>query len=373
MVLSKKHEKILEILKANPFIQQKKLSEIIGLSRSATANLISQLIDEGYLLGKAYVINESRNELIICVGGANIDSKMILENNVKLYTSNPVSEEVSVGGIARNIAENLGRLGRKVSLMSIIGNDENGRFLFSQSTPFMIMNHTQIIVNERTGRYTAVIQKDGELIVGLADMSICKRMDANWIDFNRSHLLSAKFVVADTNIMQSAFEQLITISKETGMRLIICGVTAAKMSRIPSNIQGVYLVIANVSESQAYLKTNETDLYNIVKLWLKKGVSNVIVTSSTSAVGYGHQNEIRVDKPSKTYKITDINRTSDRFASGFLYGLSKDLSFEESLEYGKLTALLANQLGDTIRKDLSSQFIEKELEKYRTKEKKDPS
>lgn len=365
MILSQKHEKILEILKVNPFIQQKELAEMIGLSRSATANLLSQLVEEGFLLGKAYVINETRNELIVCVGGANVDSKLILENKVQLYTSNPAQEAVSVGGVARNIAESLGRLGRKVSLLSLIGNDEDGRLIFTQSSPFMLMNNTRMVHGERTGRYTAVIQKNGELIVGLANMNICEKMDAHWIDLNRSHLISAKFIVADTNITKSAFEQLITISKETGLRLVICGVSSPKMKRVPSDIRKVFLAIFNLDESQAYLKTDETDLNKIVNMWLQKGVENVIVTNSTNGIGYGHQNEVKVIDTFKAKKVTDVTGAGDSFASGVLYGLSKDLSFEESIDYGKLVSLLTVQTKDSVRKDLSSKLIEKEMEKLR--------
>lgn len=365
MVLSQKHEKILEILKVNPFIQQKELAEIIGLSRPATANLLSQLVEEGFLLGKAYIVNESRYELIVCVGGANVDCKLTLEEKVQLHTSNPVVEVVSVGGVVRNIAENLGRLGRKVSLMSIIGNDEDGRLLSEQSSPFMSMNNTLMVHDERTGRYTAVIQKDGDLIIGLANMSICEKMDNNWIDINRSHLVSAKFVVTDTNITKSAFEQLLTIAKESQIHLIICGVSAPKTSRIPDDISGVYLVIFNLDESQAYLKTEETDLKKIINLWFEKGVKNVIVTNSTKGIGYGHQGKIKIVEPHRAKKVVDVTGAGDSFTSGVIYGLSKDLPFEEAIEYGKLISLLTVQTSDSVRKDLSSKLIEREMENIR--------
>ena len=38
-------------------------------------------------------------------------------------TSNPVKSTKSIGGVARNIAENLGRLGENVTFLTAAGND----------------------------------------------------------------------------------------------------------------------------------------------------------------------------------------------------------------------------------------------------------
>lgn len=52
---------------------------------------------------------------IICIGGANLDRKFYAKFDITSETSNPVKSSTSVGGVARNIAENLGRLGKKSS------------------------------------------------------------------------------------------------------------------------------------------------------------------------------------------------------------------------------------------------------------------
>jgi DNA-binding Lrp family transcriptional regulator len=69
--LNENEKKVLKVLKEDPYISQKSLADMLGLSRPAVANLISGLQDKGYILGKPYVLREER--YITCIGGANYD------------------------------------------------------------------------------------------------------------------------------------------------------------------------------------------------------------------------------------------------------------------------------------------------------------
>jgi pseudouridine kinase len=66
---------------------------------------------------------------VVCVGGATVDRIYRAQALLRLGTSNPVTSVRSFGGVARNVAESLGRLGTEVALVSAVGDDENGRAL----------------------------------------------------------------------------------------------------------------------------------------------------------------------------------------------------------------------------------------------------
>ena len=63
---------------------------------------------------------------IIVIGGANLDikAKSLAVNH--FGTSNPSRISTSPGGVARNIAHNLARLGASVGLITVIGDDHQG-------------------------------------------------------------------------------------------------------------------------------------------------------------------------------------------------------------------------------------------------------
>ena len=53
MTLSEKEAQLFNLIKTNPYFSQQELAEKMNLSRSTVANMISRLIEEKYLLGRA--------------------------------------------------------------------------------------------------------------------------------------------------------------------------------------------------------------------------------------------------------------------------------------------------------------------------------
>ena len=70
---------------------------------------------------------------ICVVGGANVDIFLSPYKKLKLRDSNPGQLRISCGGVGRNIAENLARLGNDVKLLTVLGNDGNAELIKSNA------------------------------------------------------------------------------------------------------------------------------------------------------------------------------------------------------------------------------------------------
>lgn len=68
-------------------------------------------------------------ENIIVAGGINIDIKGFPFAKAIPGDSNPGRVSNAAGGVGRNIAENLARLGTRVRLCGAVGEDTQGRFI----------------------------------------------------------------------------------------------------------------------------------------------------------------------------------------------------------------------------------------------------
>jgi len=66
------------------------------------------------------------SEYWLCVGGANVDVQGVTIARLLPGTSNPGHVQQAAGGVARNVAENLGWLGQEVQLFSLVGEDADG-------------------------------------------------------------------------------------------------------------------------------------------------------------------------------------------------------------------------------------------------------
>ena len=61
------------------------------------------------------------------IGAANVDIRGRSERKLIMGDSNPGTLYTTLGGVCRNICENLARLGSNVKLVTVVGDDENGR------------------------------------------------------------------------------------------------------------------------------------------------------------------------------------------------------------------------------------------------------
>jgi sugar/nucleoside kinase (ribokinase family) len=364
MNLNTNEKRVLNLLRKNPFISQKDLALEVDLSRPAVANIISSLQQKGYILGKPYLLREDK--YVTCIGGANFDVILRIEDTLIKGTSNPVHTSKSLGGVVRNVAENLARLGLKVSLMSLLGEDPYGQELLDKSNDLMETFACDALSHERTGTYYAVIDKKGDMSYGFADMHINRLMDRSWVLKHKKHLFMSEYMIVDLNVSKDAIEAIFEIKEETNIPLAIIGVSSPKMRHLPENIQGLDLLICNVDESQTYFNTSETDEITLCKHWLDKGVKNIIVTAGKKGAFYGNQEGVHYQKAHliDPKLIVDVTGAGDAFSSAVLYGIIKGESLEYSSKLGAVNASLTIQVPYAVNPNNSIKKIEKELKNY---------
>ena len=356
-------KKILAEIKRNPYISQLEMANKLDLSRSGIAGLISKLLKEGYILGRAYVLNEQKNQQIVCIGGANVDQKWLLQDVLHLHTSNPSSSESSYGGVVRNVAENLGRLGLPVTLLTILGQDPHGDELIDYSSPFMDVSRVTQIENETTGTYQAILQPDGDMIAGLANMHIMEKMDENWIKESVSVLKGARFIVADNNLPKETVSYLLGFSAREEKTLILVGVSSPKTKRLPSDLTGAAVALFNMDESQSYFETEEVDVVKLATMWIKAGCEQAVVTHSVYGVGYADNKGIKKwTAVQKAPSVVDATGAGDSFAAGVIYGLSKEIELGEAVKYGLTNSYYTVQTVESVRHNLTEERLEKEKE-----------
>ncbi|NEU30547.1 winged helix-turn-helix transcriptional regulator [bacterium LRH843] len=353
-------ELILGKIKDNPFISQQELSEIVGIPRTAIANVISELIKKEYVMGKAYVLNETSP--IICIGGANIDRKFYAKYEISNETSNPVKSSSSVGGVARNIAENLGRLGEEVVLISASGQDSAWEEIYNLSSPFMNLEHVTQLENSSTGSYTAVLDKNGDLSIAFADMDVYENITPELMIKKSNYLRRAKCIVVDLNCPSETIDYLCSFTSKYNIPIVIIPVSSPKMNRLPKTLNGVSWLIVNKDETETFMNikiNDEQDWENSVEKWLELGVKNVIVTNGSKGVMAGLENgKIQHFPAIETPMVVDVTGAGDSFCSGVIYSWLQKKDIDYIIQSGLINSHKTIMSKYTVRQELSKkQFM----------------
>ena len=363
--MSSKKDLLLALIRANPSISQQELAEQLQLSRSAVAGHIAGLIKDGRILGRAYVLPDAKP--VVCIGGANIDRKLRTLSALQMGTSNPVTQQESYGGVARNIAENLSRLGLPAQLLTAVGDDAAGKALLShaESTGIDVRGCLQM-VGEISGSYTALLDHQGEMLVALAHMELCEALDPVLLKNRQLSRSNATMVVADMNLPGESLQYLLDEARLSEIPLVFVAVSQPKMSRLPVSLAGLHLLILNQGELEQrcgrQLSTPEA-IANASFELQAQGVRHVIVTLGAQGVlltDATQQTGWRQMQASAT-GVTDVTGAGDAFAAGVCWSLhqdNEDLSL--ACQRGLTLANLTVQTGATVLPTLHPSIFHEE-------------
>ena len=84
-------------------------------------------------------------------------------------SSNPARMSTGSGGVARNVAENLARLGVPVALVSRVGDDDSGRELLAGLDRAGVdRSAMREVAGAATAQYVALLDPAGELVIAAA-------------------------------------------------------------------------------------------------------------------------------------------------------------------------------------------------------------
>lgn len=361
MALNKNERIVLDIIREDPFISQQDLADAIKLSRSATANIISGLVKKDYLLGKAYVINEELP--IVCIGAANIDSRYIVQDSLSDNTSNNVKAASSLGGGARNVAENLGRLGEKVELISVVGNDDNWKRIKESSQAFMNLSHVKVLEQQSTGNFIEILSKEQELLVGLSDMSIYDCLKPELLNKCLATIQRSKCVVIDLNCPKETIEFLQAFTKRYNIPLVLLTVSTQQMVNLPDRLDGVILVTKHNEAEVKFNKSVQTDqeLKEMAQMYLNKGVKEIIISKDSEKVIYGKEGIVRFFKNPSHHKNRYEWGQNEAFCGAMIYARLND-QFGDSLTAGIVNGYLTLESLQIVRPNLTAERLKKDME-----------
>ena len=356
--MNEKEKLVFKLIKENPFLSQQEMAEQLGMSRPALANIISALIKRGEIMGRAYVLPEKNQ--VITIGGANVDPKFAIEGNVQLGTSNPAKVTESVGGVARNIAENLGRLGNRMSLIPTLGDDHDGRLIEQSSKAYMSFDLVEKLKDETTGSYTAVLDDHGELVVAMANMSIYNQLSPMILKRHEATLQKASCLIIDLNCPAETVQYLKEFAYQRQVPLVIVPVSSPKMVNMPNDLNGVDYLICNRDEAETYLDV-KLETYGhyekAVKALLQKGAKYVLLTLGEHGVMVGYEEKVNHYKAVLTNNIVDVTGAGDAFVSAFLHGILNNEELDEAIQLGLVSASKTLQSDKTVREDLTKENL----------------
>ncbi len=294
---------------------------------------------------------------ILVVGAAGMDTKGRASVELKGGTSNPGSIRISVGGAARNVAENLARLGERAVLLSAVGTDRSGRRILEQASEAGVDVSPVLKSSEhRTAAYLAVLDQEGSLVVSIDDMTILSALTPAVIYSHRRLIRQASMVVLDANLSPAAMQTLMREAIKHGVPVAADPTSASLAERLKPHLSNLFMVIPDLPEAEVLcgqpLSNTRSQGIKAANQLVAMGVQVAIVTLAELGVCYATP-EVSGHVPAIKTRVRDRTGAGDALTAGVVFGLMNDFPIDEAVRLGAAAASLTLQEDETVCPTLS--------------------
>lgn len=301
-------------------------------------------------------------EHILVIGGTMLDAKGKPHAGLEPGTSNPASIRMTRGGTARNVAENLGRLGAEVKLMSAVGNDVIGQRLMHQTAEAGVdMTHVQILDGQNTGAYMAVLETDGSLSVAMDDVSVMEALTPAYLKANAAAFERAQMVLIDGSLTSDALEMAVSLCQKFSVRLVADPSSTRLAGRLRPYLSDIFLIVPNQNEAAELcqfdlLDPNPDTVLHLARMLVQQGVDNVVVTLTNFGIDYATSDETGYI-PLRYSEVVDNTGMGDAATAAIMFGLVNEMEPIEAVRLGAAAAGLTLQTNETVLHDLSLDLL----------------
>jgi pseudouridine kinase len=298
---------------------------------------------------------------VYVIGGANIDISGKAAADLKLKDSNPGKVSLSFGGVARNIAENLARLGIPVIFISAFSDDLLSVSMLKHLKSLKIdTTNSKVVKNATTAAYLALLNQDNDMEVAISDTSILSKLDKNYLQPIIKKIKPKDILVIDTNLEVSAIDY---IFKHCKGKIFVDTISTAKTKKIKPYLNQIYAIKPNILEAETIVNhkiLKEKDIIEAAKKISKLGVKKTFISLGKMGA-YGFIDNAGELVRTKKVSMKSATGAGDAFMAGLVVSEIRNYNLKETLRYATGCALIALASELTVSNKITDQAVKKLL------------
>ena len=307
---------------------------------------------------------------VVVLGGANIDIVGRPGGRLLPGDSTPGSVAISAGGVARNIAETIARLGGPVSLVAAIGNDAWGEVIDYACTAAGVDTAQLFVVDATTDSYLVLLDADGSLHAAVNDMRLVAGLDPTRLAARADRVDSATLLVVDANLPAESLRWI--AGRTAGRPLLADAVSASKAPRLMPVLDGIDTLKLTTDEAGALAgdaaghDAGDPANWQTTAGWfLERGVNRVVMTGGTRGLWYADGNDCghlpAIPRLRTPTGIGNSSGAGDALLAGLAWSRLQGWSFDRSLRFAMACADVTLDAIGAVGSQLSLAAVEARL------------
>jgi pseudouridine kinase len=298
---------------------------------------------------------------VTCIGGACVDRSYRVQGKAMRGSSNPATRARPMfGGVARNVSENLARLGIASALFTVVGKDTLGEALLGELRAAGVNIDLLKTTDGSTDEYAAILE-GGELALGAADMRAIESLTIDDLDRQWETLARSAWLFVDCNVSAGVLRACLDRRSIARYRLAIDAVSEPKARLLPARLDALDVLFINEGEASAYLGAGGgTPPEDLAAALLARGARSVVLTGGDRGVLCGDATALtRV--PATPVERVCATGAGDAMVAGTLWKLIAGDSLHDAARTGVELAALTLQTDRSVRADLSPGLLDRQI------------
>lgn len=253
----------------------------------------------------------------VCViGGSVIDLFLYPHHQMNLHDSNPGYMKRSLGGVGRNIAENLSRLGVNTTLITPLGQDHHRTMIENQAHEIGL-KLCPIEIKE-TPLYVSIINEKGDDLIGVALMDEIAAMSVQSILVYQHELEQADIIILDTNLSEDVLFALCALYGHKSYVDAISGQKAIRLKHVLSHIHTLKMNVIEATMIAGFGDDSNEGLGRLGRFFIEQGTKEIFITMGEKGVYYANEEKAEF-RPSIKVKVINSTGAGDAFFAGVIF------------------------------------------------------
>lgn len=293
----------------------------------------------------------------ICViGGANIDISAKYTAPVSATGESHHGQiSTSAGGVARNIAENLVRLGSSVQLITGLGDDAfSASIRASLNLPRLDISCCYTSSDCPSDSYLSLYDMTGELISAVNQMQLVNKLTPSYLQPFAEQITGAALIIADCNLPPDTIYWLAGLPDRPA--LFFDGVSMEKITRLQPCLDQIDGLKCNRLEAATLLDCAvQAAPDQLVASLHQRGIDTVLLSLGAEGVHLGRSGrQTYFPLPAPPQTIASVAGAGDALLAGFLHSQCRGMSDEVAMHLGLRAAQLSLTCTEAVHPDIAS-------------------
>ncbi len=283
-------------------------------------------------------------------------------SNYRSHDSNPGRVKVSFGGVCRNIAENMARVGANTKFISVLGNDEKGKSILEHSKIMNFdMSDSLVIDGASTPTYVAILDEHGEMVSAIVDINVDHHLTEEFIDSKASIIEGAEYMFFGAD--NPGIIEYIVMKYNGKTKFVLDPVSAAKAGDVKHLLPYFHTVKPNRHEAEVLcgfeIKSVE-DVRRAGQYLLSLGVKHVFISLDADGVYYCTADEEGIVKPNHV-EVINVTGAGDSFIAGVGYAYLNGLTMLETVKLAQAMSIITISHEETIHPEMAVEYVQEKV------------